>query len=434
MLIRYSWRLPGSNAGGTISKQIHFVVMAIGSAGDLFPMLRVALALRQRGHRISFLGPEQHRAYVEQAGLPFHGVAVDEAVLDDPRLWHPRHGFGVVWRATRGAAAFLLNFVEALPASEACVLLVHPLALPEADMCRAARPDIRIAAVYLAPSNLPTVHDPLVVGPVSVPRWVPLGARRWLWRRVGTRMIDPVVLPGVNGERRQRGLPPVRHALRYLFQVPDLSLALFPSWFAPSQPDWPTPLLQSDFAVYDPNPEAAFSAELAAFLASGEAPIVFTPGTGNRQAAGYFRAALRAAATLKRRAIFLTPHENQLPPALPPSVLWQDYVPLRKLLPECAAIVHHGGIGTTAEALQSGVLQLVVPFAHDQFDNAARVAVLGVGLRLPAAHLSAARLTRRLRRLLSSRIAAVNARAVATRFAAHPEMESICQALVALPL
>src|SRR5450830_2181185 len=78
--------------------------MAIGSAGDLFPMLKLALALRARGQRVSLLGPEQHRPFVEGAGLAFRGVPVDEAVLDDPRLWDPRHGFGVVWRATRGAA------------------------------------------------------------------------------------------------------------------------------------------------------------------------------------------------------------------------------------------------------------------------------------------------------------------------------------------
>ncbi|WP_426190671.1 glycosyltransferase [Massilia sp. DWR3-1-1] len=408
--------------------------MAIGSAGDLFPMLRIALALRQRGHRISVLGPEQHRPYVLQAGLAFHGEPVDEAVLDDPRLWHPRHGFGVVWAATRGVAGALPRFVEALPVAEACVLLVHPLALPEADLCRAARPDIRVATVYLAPSNLPTVHDPLMVGPLAVPRWVPAAARRWLWRQVGERLIDPVVLPGVNRERRLRGLSPVRHALGYLLQVPDLSLALFPAWFAATQPDWPKPLLHADFPLYEPDPAASFTPALAAFLAAGEAPVVFTPGTGNRQGAAYFQCALQATLRLQRRAIFLTPHAQQVPASLPPGVLWQPYVPLARLLPECAAIVHHGGIGTTAEALRSGIAQLVVPFAHDQFDNAARVTALGAGQTLPATGLSASRLTRSLRRVLSSRALAVNCRALSSRFAPNPDIEQVCAALVNLPL
>lgn len=408
--------------------------MTIGSAGDLFPMLKLALALRARGARVTMLGPQPHQPYVEGAGLAFVGVAVDEAVLDDPQLWHPRHGFGVVWRATRAAAAALPVFVESLPAAERCVLLVHPLALPEADLCRAARPDIRIAAVYLAPSNLPTVHDPLTLGPLTVPPWVPRPARRWLWRRVGEGLVDPVVLPGMNDARRLRGLTPVRHALDYLHQVADLSLALFPSWFGAVQPDWPRPLLQGDFPLYDPAPAAPLSAELAAFLAAGEAPLVFTPGTGHRQAGKFFEAALQAVGRLRRRAVFLTPHREQLPAQLPPEVLWQPYVALRRVLPEAAALVHHGGIGTTAEALLCGVAQLVVPFAHDQFDNAARVTALGAGLSVPAARLSAVRLTHLLRRLLSSRAIAVRSRAAANQFAATTDLENLCSALLALPL
>src|SRR5690606_30212233 len=72
---------------------------------------------------------------------------------------------------------------------ERIVLLAHPLALPEADLCRAGRPGLKVAAAYLAPSNLPTVHDPLMLGPWAVPRWVPLAARRWLWRSLGERLI-----------------------------------------------------------------------------------------------------------------------------------------------------------------------------------------------------------------------------------------------------
>ena len=281
--------------------------MAIGSAGDLFPMLKLALACARGDSASACWALSSTGPYVEGAGLAFRGVPVDEAVLDDPRLWDPRHGFGVVWRATRGAAADLIDYVEALPAGEPCVLVVHPLALPEADLCRALRPALRIAAVYLAPSNLPTIYDPLVIGHVRVPRWVPLGARRWLWRRIGARLIDPVVLPGLNRRRRALDLPPVRDALPYLFGVADLSLALFPPWFGPTQPDWPRPLLHGGFPLFDPDPDAPLSPELQRFLAEGAPPIVFTPGTGNRQAAAFFAAAVAAVQRLGRRAIFLTP-------------------------------------------------------------------------------------------------------------------------------
>src|SRR5206468_9888266 len=118
----------------------------MGYAGDLFPFVAVALALGARGPRVSFLAPEPHRPYVVDAGLDFTGLPVDEAVLHDPDLWHPTRGFAVVWRVSRPAMARILPFVDALPKTEPCVLLAHPLALPEADLCRVVHPGLKVAA------------------------------------------------------------------------------------------------------------------------------------------------------------------------------------------------------------------------------------------------------------------------------------------------
>jgi len=410
----------------------HIVLVTIGSAGDLFPFMRLALALRAAGHRISFLGPVQHEPFVQAAGLPFHGLPADPAVLDHPDLWHPTRGFGVVWEATRPAMAEVPAFMATLPSDEKCTMLVHPLALPEAALCRAARPGLAIAAAYLAPSNLPTVHDPLLLGPWRVPRWVPHGARRWLWRTLARRFVDPIALPGVNAARRTAGLAPVGSLLDAIVSIADLSIALFPPWFAPTQPDWPRPLVRSSFPLFDPDPHAALSSELQGFLAQGSRPLVFTPGTGNRQARAYFQHALAAVRLLGERAIFLTPHRDQLPAELPRHVLWQDYVPLRALLPQVALLVHHGGIGTTAEALHAGTAQLVVPLAHDQFDNGARVEALGLGRSLPATRLSTRRLVACLASLFDDEGLQARCRAVAGNFASEDGLDEVVTAVAGL--
>lgn len=412
---------------------LHFVVVTIGSAGDLFPFMRVALALKEGGHRVSMLGPRQHAPFVEPAGLAFHGLPADEAVLDHPDLWHPTRGLAVVWNATRPAMAQVPAFIAALPPGERIVLLVHPLALPEADLCRARRPGLKVVAAYLAPSNLPTVHDPLLLGPWPVPRWVPLGLRRWLWRRLGDALINPVALPSVNAARAAQGLAPMADLVDTIVQVPDLSVTLFPEWFAPTQPDWPQPLVRSGFPLYDPSPQAELSPTVARFLEEGPKPVVFTPGTGNRQAAYYFRCALDACARRGLRAILLTPHRAQLPTHLPTPVLWQDYVPLRVLLPHVAALVHHGGIGTVAEALRAGTPQLVVPLAHDQFDNAARVKALGVGNSLKATRLTSGRLEKRLGELVG-KAGVIEACRKAAALSDPADLGPLCERLASLAL
>jgi rhamnosyltransferase subunit B len=414
------------------SPPLHVVVVTIGSAGDLFPFLAIALALRARGHRVSFLAPDQHAPWVLPTGLAFTGLPADEAVLADPDLWHPTRGFGVVWRATRPAMAKIVPFVDALPHDEPCVLFVHPLALPEADLCRARRPGLRVAAAYLAPQNILTVYDPLMLGPWRVPRWVPLGLRGWLWRRLAATFVDPVALSDVNAARRARGMAPVAGMMDYIPAVPDLSVTLFPDWYAPTQPDWPQPLVRADFPLFDPDPDAALTPELARFLAAGSKPVAFTHGTGNMQARAYYEAAAAAAGRLGLRAIFLTAHREQLPRELPPTILWQPYVPLQRLLPHVALLAHHGGIGTTAECLHAGTPQLVVPLAHDQFDNAARVAALGVGATLPAARLDAARLTRVLDTVLHDAALAERCRAVRGRSDSASALQGLCARLEGL--
>ncbi|WP_229448010.1 glycosyltransferase [Massilia sp. CF038] len=406
----------------------HYVVVTTGSAGDLFPFLKLAEGLRQRGFPVTFVAPDLHAPMVARTALAFHGTPVDPAVLRHPDLWHPKRGFAIVWRAVRPGMKALLPLIRNLP-DVPCVIVAHPLALPEADACRAVRPDLQVAVAYLAPSNIATVYDPLVMGPWKVPRWIPHAVRRWLWRQVGKRLIDPVVLPDINADRAALGLAPVNGLFDLMAHAPDLSVTLFPEWFGARQPDWPTPLVCGEFALYDPDPDAAFSAELSQFLAAGEAPIVFTHGTGNHQASAYFACALDAVTRLGKRAIFLTGLPEQVPAGLPPTVLWQAYLPFKALLPHAAALVHHGGIGTTAEALRAGVPQLIVALAFDQFDNAARVEALGAGLGLPHRQLSPARLASVLQRLVSSSSIRDNTRAVAARLTPVPSLDSLLDAI-----
>jgi UDP:flavonoid glycosyltransferase YjiC (YdhE family) len=104
---------------------------------------------------------------------------------------------------------------------------------------------------------------------------------------------------------------------------------------------------------------------------------------------------------MRRKAVLLVNQKDYAPRASSPFVRSFTYAPYSLLFPRCAIVVTSGGIGSTAQALRSGRPTLIVPFAHDQFDNAARVARLGVGTRLRHTKVTEARLRQRLDQLLS---------------------------------
>jgi UDP:flavonoid glycosyltransferase YjiC (YdhE family) len=190
-------------------------------------------------------------------------------------------------------------------------------------------------------------------------------------------VIDPLIVPKLNAFRQELRLPPVTRVFRHWLHSPQRVIGLFPDWFAPPQPDWPPALRLTGFPQYDESDQQQLSPSLLEFLDRGSAPIVFTPGSANQNAAAFFRGAVDAAARLNRRALLLTRFTEHLP-TLPPTVHHESFAPLSRVLPRSAALVSHGGIGTLAQALAAGVPQLTMPMGFDQPDNTTRLLRLGV--------------------------------------------------------
>src|SRR5205085_2067897 len=93
-------------------------------------------------------------------------------------------------------------------------------------------------------------------------------------------------------------------------------------------------------------------------------------------------------------------HAAHVPASLPATVRHFAYVPFSQVFPRAAAVVHHGGIGTTAQALAAGIPQVIMPMGYDQPDNAERLVRLGVGAPLPPRRFTGARLAALLGKLL----------------------------------
>ncbi len=406
------------------------VLVSYGSAGDLYPLCGLALAYRSMGREVLLLATPAHADALARSGVPWQPLGDGEnyrRALADPELWHPRRGIRVLLREFGDQMAQLRETLRALlPADQAALVLCHPFGLPALDLLRRERPRLRVAGTHLAPASLRSVRDPMVWGPYRLPGWIGPAFRRRLWRFADRHMVDPWGLPALNALRGAHGLAPVPHFLPHLAEAADFVVTLFPPWFGATQPDWRGPVVEGGFVMFDPfaagageDPAAALPPALQDFLAAGDAPLVFTPGSANAHAARLFAASLRAVQALGRRAVFLTPHRAQVPAQLPPQVLWLPYVPLAALLPKAALLLHHGGVGTAAQALRAGVPQMVVPHGWDQFDNACRLRDLGVARSRPVWSLFARGLRRDLQALLSDAAVRRACEAAAARLAAE---------------
>jgi len=145
----------------------------------------------------------------------------------------------------------------------------------------------------------------------------------------------------------------------------------------------------------------------------------------------FFRESIAAAEASGTRAVLLTgPLErSELPARLPNSVVVASYLPYSQIMPRVAAIVHQGGIGTTAQALRSGRPSLVVPWAHDQPDNAARLVRSGVARTIGRDQYRAPRVAKELTRLLSDAGYQRRARAMGEKIQAEDGLGAAVEAI-----
>jgi UDP:flavonoid glycosyltransferase YjiC (YdhE family) len=234
---------------------------------------------------------------------------------------------------------------------------------------------------------------------LSLPRWAPRPLGRLYWRAIdcaGQLLLGKQL----NALRDTLGLPPVRRVFQWWLS-PDRILAMFPDWFGPPQADWLPQIRLTGFPNYGGPATARLSDDLIAFCQAGPAPVVFTFGTGMMHAADLFRAALNACQRLDVRAIFLTKFASQIPQPLPPSIRHVTFASFEQLFPHCAAVVHHGGVGTLARCFAAGTPQLILPVAFDQKDNAIRVQRLGAGDWIRSRRATARRIANSLRKLMT---------------------------------
>lgn len=412
------------------------VFTTFGSLGDLHPYLAIALRLRERGHDPVIATSQVYQQRVEATGLTFCPIRPDRVEqLGDPsmmdRMRDTKRAPDQVFR-DMFMPSLRESYLDTLAAATgADVLVSHPLAF--STRLVAERTGTPWVSSVLQPLALFSAYDPPVVGPAAlVSSLLALGpaVHRPLVR--GAKWSLRGWSEPWHELRSEVGLPPTDQNPIFEGQhSPLLVLALFSQLIGERQPDWPSQTVVTGFPFYEEGNELPVA--LARFLDDGPPPIVFTLGTSAvTQAGSFYEQSAEAAAMLGRRAVLLTGKDPRNRPAsLPSGVIAVDYVPYAALLPRAAAVVHQGGIGTTAQTLRAGRPMLLVPFAHDQPDNARRVSKLRIGRTLARRSYTAERVAPKLGQLLADRGRAARAARIGAAVRAEDGVNAACDAIEA---
>ncbi len=408
------------------------VIAIFGSLGDLHPKIAIGLELQRRGHHVVFATWVEYRDQLEKLGFEFQPMRPKGLDLEDPEA------IAMIMDLKKGTERLLKDYIfahlretyEDLLAicQGADLILVGEIVF--AGSMVAEKLGIPWVFCSLAPTSFFSIYDLPVFPP-----YPELAKLRFLGPLANFPVLKFAQLTTYGWAeparqlRRELGLVTNPNPIMGNKFSPYLNLALFSPLLAKAQRDWPANCVLTGFTFYD-GEIPTLAPEIEEFLQAGEPPIVFTLGSAAVYSPGSFYADSSAAAQkLQRRAILLM-GQNPLPANLPATIAAFDYAPFSALFPRSCAIVHQGGIGTTAQGLRSGRPTLVVPYSHDQPDNADRLVRLGTSQTVFRQKYNAVTATQALQKLLMNSHYAQKAQEIASQLQSENGVQVACDEIL----
>jgi rhamnosyltransferase subunit B len=335
-----------------------------GSHGDVYPIIAIGQRLQERGHAVTIVANSHFKSAVTNAGLTFLSNGTEASYLQlvqHQNNSRPSHGF-------RQAAQELVRqmretyHIIAAQREAHDLVVVAPLSLWGTRFAQEKFPDLPVIKYCIQPLD----------------KVVP---KRHSLFSLGQRLVDLIILPQkllsalpsqlillrlkqeIDKFRRELDLPPLRTPIIRWFSPEPSVVAFFPGWFLPGvtrkASAESSKLHFTGFPYFDQGRAQGLPPDIVQFLDAGDAPIVFTSGTPISFAKSFFETSVQVCDILGCRGIFITQFEEQVPHKLPAHIRHFTYVSFHWLFQRAKAVVHHGGIGTSAQALRAGIPQLI---------------------------------------------------------------------------
>jgi UDP:flavonoid glycosyltransferase YjiC (YdhE family) len=388
---------------------VHLTIVALGSTGDVLPVVALGRALAAEGNRVRVAAYRAFAELVGRHGLEFAPVAGDprKAMEDQPgQLWLESGRNPVLFlRRMRSLSTYeglrqsLDDIVAACHGTRAVLYTV----LGAAGYHVAER--MGVPSVYLLLQPMTRSHEtPSLIAPV-----LPLGrAYNWLTHVLAEQMLWQVGRATFNRWRSESlGLDPmpVGGPFDHLYQTREPFVYGFSQHVVPRQSDWPDWHYVTGYWFLEGARDWVPPPDLAAFLAQGPKPIAIGFGSMSGSIARQLApVVVDAVVASGQRAVLLGGWSDLHDRELPPSICALESAPHDWLFPRMTAAVHHGGAGTTAAGLRAGVPSVVTPFFGDQPFWGRRVHALGVGPKpIMRSHLTARRLQQAIDQAVTDR-------------------------------
>lgn len=364
---------------------MRIVVIASGSRGDVEPYVALAKGLKSAGHTVRILAPENFGTFVKAHGVEFWPVegnvqdvaqsAAMRELLERGKLLAILKEMGKA--AQKGALAFARDGLQACAGME---LIIGGFGGMFSGVALAEKLHIQFMQAHYVPFT-PTRAYPSALFP-RLPSFL-----KGSLNRVSYHLAAQMMWQGFRGAdkvMRQQvlGLPKASFRGPYgsqRFKQNPILYGYSPA-VLPKPADWNERLHVTGYWFLDPVDEWTPPAELLEFLEAGAPPIFIGFGSmTTRNPAEMTQTILQALARTHQRAILVSGWGGLHPANLPETIYALDSIPFAWLFPRVAAVVHHGGSGTTSAGLRAGVPSIIVPFFGDQPFWGQRVADLGVG-------------------------------------------------------
>ena len=390
----------------------NFVLSTHMTNGDVLPFLRLASALRRRGHQATLVTHGAFASLAEKSGIAFRGIDEPEEyteimkdlyMMEDPlnkpdlyeqyqRKYYAKERFKKEY-----------DILTELCQEEDSVLICKErdgfIAMIVSEMMQ-----VPIVTGVLAPSYVTQLH---------------------IWEELGLDFAISLI----NTFRSGLGLSPVSSWTSWMGAVKK-NIGFWHETFeaAVEAPEWALKVDTVGFPLADAIEYEPLPADLLDFIHAGEKPLLITGGTGKMIKPGFYKAAIEGVKLLGQRTILVTRHEEFIQGELPDHIRWYRILPLAGVYPLVGGVIHHGGIGTITGAMTSAVPQLALAADTDRPDNGMRIKHLGIGDYLPPLQWEPALIANALQAIQTNAVKE-RCRQLAKVLAEHDTMAAACTAV-----